>query len=911
LPASSGNYWIFRRFALIIRSFKTFLPASAPDRDETFFYAEANFRDFRLIRAAAMRKSQFSLAFFAFLLGLVLSFQARAATQVDIHGPAFSNVFGLNVYVLPNGNFVVTDPLLDAGATASVGAVYLYHGATLALISTLHGTRANDQIGAGGVVVLTNGNYVVRSPDWDNGAISDAGAVTWCSGTAGCGGAVDAANSLVGGAAGDRIGGAGVARLSNGNYVAASPHWDNGAVIDAGAATWGNGSSGTTGIVSTGNSLVGDKSGDMVGAGGVVSLTNGNYAVGSPNWRSGAASNAGAATWGDGAGGTTGTISAANSLTGGAGGDMVSGGGITALPNGDYVVSSPNWANGAALNAGAVSWGSGAGGSAGLVSAGNSLVGGATNDSVGNSGVTVLANSTYVIKSPNWDNAGIVDAGAATWSRSDGGTTGLVAAGNSLVGGSSGDMVGAGGVTALTNGGYVVATPGWDDGAIVDAGAATWGSGVVADTGTITPTNSITGSTSNDMVGSGGVTALTNGNYVVVAPGWSDGATAKVGAARWGSGAGGSIGPISASNALIGTTTNDGVGGSGVIALTNGNYVVASQSWDNGGIVDAGAVTWGNGAGGMTGIVSTGNSLVGGTTNDFVGNVTALTNGNYAVRSPNWDNGTIIDAGAATWGSGAGGSVGLVSAGNSLVGGAANDLVGSFNLIALANGNYVVNSPSWDNGAAIDAGAVTWGNGAGGTTGLVSAGNSLVGGAAGDTVASGGIVALANGGYLAISPNWDNAAITNAGAVTLGNGAGATVGLITADNSVRGEGLASGFSLSLAYNPVFNKLIVGRFSENIVSVLMPTGTSAASVAVAGRVLDAGGRGVGNASVTITAPAGEPQAALTNAFGYFRFESIRAGETYLVSIRSKRFQFAPQIVTVNEELTGLVFDALKE
>jgi hypothetical protein len=862
-----------------------------------------------LFRASAMKKSRFSLTFAALLLGLILSFNARAAMQVDIHGQPFSEMFGLNVYALPNGNFVVLDPSFDAGVTPSVGAVYLYHGATLALISTLKGTRANDQIGAGGVVVLANGNFVVRSPSWDNGVLNDAGAVTWCSATAGCSGAVGAANSMVGGAAGDAVGSAGVVRLTNGNYVAASPSWNNGAIDDAGAATWGDGTGGTVGIVTAGNSLVGDKSGDAVGAGGVVALTNGNYVVGSPNWGNGAAMNAGAATFGDGASGLIGTISPINSLTGGAGGDMVSSGGVTALPNGDYVVISPNWDNGAAINAGAVSWSSGAGGTVGLVSTVNSLTGGATDDAVGSSGVTVLTNGTYVVKSPNWNNAGIDDAGAATWSRSDGGTFGLVSAGNSLVGGSIGDMVGAGGVTPLTNGGYVVATPNWDDGAIVDAGAATWGNGVVADTGTITPTNSITGSTSNDMVSSGGVIALTNGHYVVVTPGWSDGATAKVGAARWGSGAGGSIGPISASNALIGTTTNDGVGGSGVVALANGNYAVASQSWNNGGIAGAGAVTWGNGSTGTVGTVSPSNSLVGGATNDFVGNVTALTNGNYVVRSPNWNNGAITDAGAATFCSGLGGTTGLVSTGNSLVGGAANDLVGNFNTIALANGNYVVNSPNWQNGATTNAGAASWGNGSIGTIGTISPINSLVGGAAGDTVGAGGIIALPNGGYLVISPNWDNGMITNAGAVTFGNGAGATNGLITADNSVRGEGLASGFSLSFAYNTVFNKLIVGRFSENIVSVFMPTGTTAANVTVAGRALDAAGRGAANAVVTMTAPTGERQIAVTNPFGYFRFESVRAGETYIVSIFSKRFQFAPQVVTVNEELNGLIFTAL--
>ena len=53
-------------------------------------------------------------------------------------------------------------------------------------------------------------------------------------------------------------------------------------------------------------------------------------------------------------------------------------------------------------------------------------------------------------------------------------------------------------------------------------------------------------------------------------------------------------------------------------------------------------------------------------------------------------------------------------------------------MTALSNGNYVVRSPSWDNGAATDAGAVTWGSGDEGVSGVVSAANSLVGSTAND-----------------------------------------------------------------------------------------------------------------------------------------------------------------------------------
>ncbi|MBN1137961.1 MAG: hypothetical protein JXM73_15330, partial [Anaerolineae bacterium] len=244
------------------------------------------------------------------------------ATQVDIAGPPGSGSFGHSVTALPNGNIVVTDPLYDAGAIADVGAAYLYDGATGALISTLTGSTAGDQVGSDGVTALSNGNYVVCSTLWDNGGAADAGAVTWGSGTTGVSGAVSAANSLVGSTANDRVG-SGVWALSNGNYVVTSPYWDNSTAVDAGAVTWGNGLGGTAGAVWSANSLVGSTAGDMVGYYAPTELSNGNYVVGNPGWDNGGAADAGAATWGSGTTGVSGPISAANSLVGSTAGDMV------------------------------------------------------------------------------------------------------------------------------------------------------------------------------------------------------------------------------------------------------------------------------------------------------------------------------------------------------------------------------------------------------------------------------------------------------------------------------------------------------------------------------------------------------------------------------------------------------------
>ncbi|WP_331061324.1 T9SS type A sorting domain-containing protein [Hymenobacter sp.] len=313
----------------------------------------------------------------ASLLSAVPLGSLRAQSTI-INGPAGSGLFGSSITVLPNGNFVVTDPGFDNGTTLNVGAVYLYNGNTNALISTLVGTKTNDQVGSGGAVALANGNYVVCSPSWNNVSAANAGAVTWASGTTGITGAVSAANSLVGTLNFDQVGGfadEAITVLTNGNYVVRSTSWNNGAITDAGAVTWGNGTAGVSGPVSVANSLVGTTANDNVGS-NVTSLPNGNYVVGSSNWDNGAVANVGAVTWGDGATGITGVVSAANSLVGTTAGDQVgSSAGVTAFVDSNYLVRSFFWDNGPLTDAGAVTLGIGTGGTTGFITGCNSVVG--------------------------------------------------------------------------------------------------------------------------------------------------------------------------------------------------------------------------------------------------------------------------------------------------------------------------------------------------------------------------------------------------------------------------------------------------------------------------------------------------------------------------------------------------------
>jgi hypothetical protein len=90
--------------------------------------------------------------------------------------------------------------------------------------------------------------------------------------------------------------------------------------------------------------------------------------------------------------------------------------------------------------------------------------------------------------------------------------------------------------------------------------------------------------------------------------------------------------------------------------------------------------------------------------------------------------------------------------------------------------------------------------------------------------------------------------------------------------------------------------------------LSPT---AAGVSVSGRVLTANGNGLRNAVITLTNQQGTSRSMLTSSFGYYRFDDVQAGETYIISVLSKRYRFAPRIVSVADEITEFILVAEAE
>ena len=862
---------------------------------------------------SAVKQKALSIVLSTALLAAGLDIQpqsifAAPLTPPDLVGPPGSGQFGTQIEVLPNGNLVISDPGYDAGSIQDVGAVYLHDGVTGGLISRITGSSAYDQVGSS-IFALNNGSYVISSPYWDSGAVTDVGAVTWCSGTAGCNGVVSTGNSLVGSHRSDYASQQGIIALSTGNYVALSDLWDNGAVIDAGAvtwcsgttgctgsisaanslvgtnqvhlnegapvqrftelrngnlvvssvywdsnpvndlgaATWCSGTTGCTGMISAANSLVGSRASDYIGV--ITPLANGNYVVSSPSWSRGSALATGAVTWCNGNTGCAGVISLTNSLVGQYGGDAV--GVVTELTNGNYVVRSPDFSG----TAGAVTWCSGTSGCIGEVSAANSLVGTQMYDWVGKGGISQLSQGNYLVHSPYWADGAIYGAGAVTWCRGTTGCSGVISSANSLVGSHFDDRIGlledsASGVNVLSNGNYVVRSIFWDEDNY-DAGAVTWCSGALGCTGVVSSTNSLVGSHSADLVGSH-FAELSQGNYVVAAARWDSDTASDVGAVTWCSGAAGCAGVVSAANSLVGSHTSDYVGSDSITGasrytitkLGNGNYVVQSRTWQNDAVEDAGAVTWCSGTLGCSGVVSTTNSLVGSHTADWVGiedSITELANGNYVVRSPQWDNGTTTEAGAVTWCNGTLGCAGAISDANSLVGTHTYNSIGAIyrhgwrnGVAVLSNGNYVVGgqcghvdaSATWCDGTIGctgpvtftnsllggnvitvlangnyvvrgeygGRGAVAWANGQTGLTGTISAANSLVGATATDGVGGGfdgpsdqfAITALSDGSYVVDSPNWDNGSHTDAGAVTWGDGNAGVIGVVSDTNSLVG-----------------------------------------------------------------------------------------------------------------------------
>lgn len=86
--------------------------------------------------------------------------------------------------------------------------------------------------------------------------------------------------------------------------------------------------------------------------------------------------------------------------------------------------------------------------------------------------------------------------------------------------------------------------------------------------------------------------------------------------------------------------------------------------------------------------------------------------------------------------------------------------------------------------------------------------------------------------------------------------------------------------------------------------------TASGVTISGRVTKAGKEGISKAVLTLTADDGRVRRLLTNGLGYFKFEDIEAGRSYVLTVSQKQlvFENPSRVLMVTDDLTNVDFIA---
>ncbi len=80
--------------------------------------------------------------------------------------------------------------------------------------------------------------------------------------------------------------------------------------------------------------------------------------------------------------------------------------------------------------------------------------------------------------------------------------------------------------------------------------------------------------------------------------------------------------------------------------------------------------------------------------------------------------------------------------------------------------------------------------------------------------------------------------------------------------------------------------------------------------VSGRVTGPDGRGLRNASVSITDSNHVKRTSTTSSFGYYSFDNVATGQDYTIAISSRLYRFAPRVVRVSGDLANVDFVGLE-
>jgi hypothetical protein len=84
--------------------------------------------------------------------------------------------------------------------------------------------------------------------------------------------------------------------------------------------------------------------------------------------------------------------------------------------------------------------------------------------------------------------------------------------------------------------------------------------------------------------------------------------------------------------------------------------------------------------------------------------------------------------------------------------------------------------------------------------------------------------------------------------------------------------------------------------------------TAALVSISGKVTTNTGRGIKNVLITMPDSQGRVRTTQTTAFGYYKFETVAAGETVTITAKARRFKFNQSSIvkTTNESVSDADF-----
>lgn len=178
---------------------------------------------------------------------------------------------------------------------------------------------------------------------------------------------------------------------------------------------------------------------------------------------------------------------------------------------------------------------------------------------------------------------------------------------------------------------------------------------------------------------------------------------------------------------------------------------------------------------------------------------------------------------------------------------------------------------------------------------FATAGNNHIGDSAGDSAATGNSIAWLASDGLDTSPML--------GSLTIGNG-----GHTPTRIPLPGSPLIDSGSNTIASNAGITRdqrgyvrVFGGTVDKGAVeSGLGPT---AADASLTGRVVSVTGNPVPGAEVMLTDQNGSTVRARTSPFGYFQFDQLNTGESYVLTASAKGVVFQPQLVTMNGTVSG--------